>query len=48
MCLGGLLGLLSRTQDEVLDLFKKLASDTYEFQQARSTLGHPTQGEYVF
>ena len=33
MCPGGLLGLLSKTQDEVWTFFNKLAWDTYEFEQ---------------
>ena len=44
----GLLALLSRTQEEVWDFFEKLAWDTYEFEQARNTLGYPTPGESVF
>jgi len=32
MCLGGILGLLSRTQYEVCDFFEKLARDTYIFE----------------
>ena len=42
---GDLLGLLSRTQDEVWDFFEKLAWDTYEFEQARGTLKYPTHVE---
>ena len=45
MCPRGLLALLSRTQEEVWDFFEKLAWDTYEFEQARNTLGYPTPGE---
>ena len=33
MCPGSLLGLLSKTQDEVWDFFEKLASDTYAFER---------------
>jgi len=44
----GLLGLLSKTQDEVYDFFEKLAWDTYEFEQAKETFRCPTHGEYVF
>ena len=40
--LGGLLGLLTRTQDEIWDFFENLAWDNYEFEQARWTLGYPT------
>jgi len=47
MCYRGLLGLLSRTLNEVWDFFKKLAWDTYEFEQARGTLGYPIHSEYV-
>jgi len=32
MHLGGLLGLLFKTQDEVWDVFNKLAWDTYAFE----------------
>ena len=42
MCPGGLLGLLTRTQDEVWDFFKKLAWDNFEFEQAKWTLGYRT------
>ena len=48
MCLGGLVGLLSKTQDEVWNFFEKLVWDTYEFEQVRGTLGHPIHGEYAF
>ena len=48
MCPRGLLGLLPRTQEEVWDFFEKLAWDTYEFEQARNTLGYPTPSESAF
>ena len=48
MCLGGLLGLLPRSQDEVWDFFEKLAWDTYEFEQAKNIFGSPPSDEYVF
>jgi len=48
MCLGCLLGLLSRAQDEVWDSFEKLALDIYKFEQARDTLGYLTHSEYAF
>jgi len=32
MCLGGLLGLLSKIQHEVCDFFEKLAWETYTFE----------------
>ena len=35
---GSVLGLLSKTQDEVWNFFVKLAWDTYEFEQARNCL----------
>jgi len=47
ICHGDLLGVLSRTQDEVWDFFEKLAWDTYEFEQPESTLRYPTQGKYA-
>jgi len=48
ICSGGVLGLLSRTQDEVCDFFEKLAWGTYAFEWARNNFGYPTHGEYVF
>ena len=45
---GGLLGLLSRTHDEVWDFFQKLTWDGYEFEKARGTLGYLTHDEYIF
>ena len=47
-CLGGLLGLLSKTKDEVWDFFEKLAWGTYEFEQGRGTLGYPNHARYDF
>ena len=44
----GLLRLLSRAPDEILDFFKKLAWDTYEFKQARGTLGYLSHDKYAF
>lgn len=40
MCSGGLLGLLTRTQDEVCDFFENLTWDNYEFEQAKATIGY--------
>ena len=40
--------LLSKTQDEVWNFFKKLAWATYEFDQAKQNFGYPTHGESVF
>jgi len=48
MCSGGLLGLLTRSQDEVWDFFERLAWDTYEFEQAKMNLKCPTHIEYAF
>ena len=48
ICPGGLLGLLSRTQDEVWDFFENLAWDNYEFEQARQNLKYPTHAKSVF
>ena len=48
LCSGGLLGLFSKTQDEVWGFFKKLAWDTYEFEQARETLRYWTHSKYAF
>jgi len=45
---GGVLGLLSNTQDEVWDFFKKLAWNTYEFEQVKNNFGYPTPNECVF
>ena len=46
--LGGVLGLLSKTQDEFWDSFEKLAWDTYAFEQANENFRYPTHGEYDF
>ena len=48
MCPGGLLGLLSRTQDEVWDFFETLAWDNYAFEQAIPNLQYSTHDESVF
>ena len=48
MCHGGLLGLLSKTQDEVWNFFEKLACAAYEFDQAKETLRYPPCGECAF
>ena len=48
MCPGGLLGLLSKTQDEVWDFFENLGWETYEFEQANQFSGYPTSNEYAF
>ena len=48
ICPAGVLGLLSKTQDEVWDFFEKLAWDTYEFEQVRNNFGYPTHSEFVF
>ena len=45
---GGVLGLLSKTQDDVWDLFSKLAWNIYEFEQAKNNFGYPTSDESVF
>ena len=45
MCQGGLLGLLSKTQEEVWDFFEYLAWDTYEFKQAKMNLKYHTHDE---
>ena len=39
--------MLSKTQDEVWNLFEKLAGDTYQFKQVNEILGYPTYGEYA-
>lgn len=44
---GGVLGLLSKTQDEVWNFFEKLAWDTYEFEQAKNNFGYPLHSESV-
>ena len=48
ICPGGVLGLLSKTQDEVWDFFKKLAWDTYDIEQARNNFDYPTHSESIF
>ena len=48
ICPGGILGLSTRTQDEVWDFFEKLAWDTYEFEQAKNNFGYLTPNECVF
>ena len=48
MCQGGLIGLLSKTQEEVWDFFEYLAWDTYEFEQAKMNLKYPTHAESAF
>ena len=48
MCSGGLLVLLSRSQDDVWDFFERLAWDTYEFEQAKMNLKYPTHAESAF
>ena len=48
MCPGGLVGLLSKTQDEVWDFFENLGWETYEFEQANQFSGYPTSDEYAF
>jgi len=45
---GGILGLSTRTQDEVWDFFEKLGCDTSAFEQARGTLENLIHGESVF
>ena len=48
ICLGGLIGLSSGTQDEAWDFFEKLTWDTYEFEQVKKNFGYPTHGESAF
>ena len=48
ICPGGLLRLLTRTQDEVWDFFENLAWTTFELEQARDTLGYPPHRESIF
>jgi len=45
---GGVLCLLSKTQDEVCDFFEKLACNTYTFEQATNNFGYPTPNESIF
>ena len=47
-CLGGLIELLSITQDEVWDFFEKLHWETYAFEQPNETFRYPTHWEYDF
>ena len=44
---GGLLGLLTRSQDEVWDFFEILAWVTCEFEQAKMNLKYPTPVSYT-
>jgi len=48
ICPGGLIELLSKTQDEVWDFFEKLAWETYAFRQANKPFRYSTHGEYDF
>ena len=48
ICPGGVLELLSKTQDGVWNFFEKLAWDTYAFEQDKNNFGYPTSDEYVF
>ena len=48
VCSGGLIELLSKTQNEVWNFFRKLAWETYAFEQANGTFRYPTHGEYDF
>jgi len=48
ICPGGVLRLLSKIQDEVLDFFEQLAWGTYAFEQARKNFRYPTYGECDF
>ena len=48
MCPGSVIGLLTRTQDEIWDFFEKLAWDTYAFEQARMNFGYPSHDKSVF
>jgi len=44
----GVLGLLSKIQDEIWDFFEKLARNTYAFEQGKNNFGYPTSDESVF
>jgi len=44
---GRVLGLLSKTQDEVWNFFEKLAWDTYKLKQAQKNFGYPLHSESV-
>ena len=48
ICPRGLIGLLSKTQDEVCEFFEKFIWDTYAFEQAKKNFRFPTHGETVF
>ena len=48
ICSGGLIELLSKTQNEVWDFFEKLAWDTYTFEQTNEAFRYPTHEEYDF
>ena len=44
----GILGLLSKTQDEVWDFLRIVAWDTYLFEQAKNNFGYPSPNESIF
>jgi len=48
LCVLKVYQLLCETEDEVWNFFKKLACDTYEFEQVKGTLGYPTHVQYDF
>jgi len=48
LCLGGIIRLLSRTQDKVWNFFEKLAYDIYEFNQAKKNFRYLTHSEFIF
>jgi len=48
ICYGGLIQLLSKTQNEVWDFFEKLAWKTYAFEQANEAFRYLSHGEYDF
>ena len=45
LCFGGLIELLSKTQNEVWDFFEKLVWETYTVEHANETFRYPTPGE---
>ena len=48
ICPRGLIGLLSKTLDELWDFFEKLTWKTYAFEQANRSFRYPTHGECDF
>ena len=48
ICPGGLVELLSKTQNEVRNFFKKLAWETYAFEHANEAFIYPLMESMIF